>query len=151
MNQQLGATYSLSLLIVVSVGVVGSQTDSIPKQRAANVQESAKRVTTATKVTRSYALSPVDPSPLRELRTRELPTKSVANGSRVLPVSQVRATRKPEARGAFTSVAAGESLTTVARRVYGSSEEVAKLWRANRDQLATETTALREGMTLRTP
>jgi hypothetical protein len=52
---------------------------------------------------------------------------------------------------AFTVVVANETLQDISRRVYGSSDLVESLWRANRDALSQKESPLTAGMVLRTP
>lgn len=54
-------------------------------------------------------------------------------------------------RSSFTRVEDGESLAAVARRVYGPTADADRLWRANRDLLATREAPLVAGSLLRTP
>ncbi len=54
-------------------------------------------------------------------------------------------------RSAFTTVQQGETLEDVAIRVYGSSDQVDLLWRANRDLLRQKDSPLHAGAVLRTP
>jgi nucleoid-associated protein YgaU len=51
----------------------------------------------------------------------------------------------------FTVVVADETLEDVARRVYGSTDSVDSLWRANRDSLPRKSSLLTAGVVLRTP
>jgi nucleoid-associated protein YgaU len=52
---------------------------------------------------------------------------------------------------AFTVVQANETIRDVAVRVYGSSEHIGALWRANRDALPMLDSPLSSGVVLRTP
>lgn len=54
-------------------------------------------------------------------------------------------------RGGFTQVRGGESLSDVASRVYGNSNAAENLWLANRDILDRADVPLRDGSILRTP
>ena len=54
-------------------------------------------------------------------------------------------------RSAFTSVLEGETLQDVAIRIYGSSDQLDLLWRANRDVLPRKNSPLSAGAVLRTP
>lgn len=51
----------------------------------------------------------------------------------------------------FTTTREGESLADVAARVYGSADQVDRLWRANRDLLPQRDSPLSAGAVLRTP
>ena len=55
------------------------------------------------------------------------------------------------AQSTFTETQADERLVDVALRVYGTTEAVEKLWRANRDRLTSRDAPLIEGWLLRTP
>lgn len=52
---------------------------------------------------------------------------------------------------AFTTVASGEQLQDVARRVYGTADAADRLWRANRDTLNRPDSPVEPGTLLRTP
>jgi hypothetical protein len=52
---------------------------------------------------------------------------------------------------AFTVVEANETITDVAVRVYGTAQETDLLWRANRDTMPRQDSALSPGTLLRTP
>ncbi len=54
-------------------------------------------------------------------------------------------------RSAFTTVRDGETLEDVTLRVYGSSDQLDVLWRANRDLLPHRNSPLCAGAVLRTP
>ena len=54
-------------------------------------------------------------------------------------------------RSAFTTVKDGETLEDVTLRIYGSSDQLDLLWRANRDLLPRENSPLSAGAVLRTP
>jgi len=54
-------------------------------------------------------------------------------------------------RSAFTTVRDGETLGDVTMRVYGSSDQLDVLWRANRDLLPHRNSPLSAGAVLRTP
>lgn len=57
--------------------------------------------------------------------------------------------RRP--RNAFTVVAANETISDVAMRVYGTTDEVDGIWRANRDALPKRDSPLSPGTILSTP
>ena len=75
--------------------------------------------------------------------------------NRVRPVARLEtaptAAPAPRAREAFTQIGEGETLDDVARRVYGTTEQVPLLRRANRDVLSPGTTTVAAGTLLRTP
>ncbi len=54
-------------------------------------------------------------------------------------------------RSAFTTVKDGETLEDVSKRIYGSSDQLDVLWRANRDLLPHRKSPLSAGAVLRTP
>jgi hypothetical protein len=54
-------------------------------------------------------------------------------------------------RSAFTTVKDGETLEDVTVRIYGSSDQLDLLWRANRDLLPRKNSPLSAGAVLRTP
>lgn len=54
-------------------------------------------------------------------------------------------------RSAFTTVRDGETLEDVTMRIYGSSDQLDMLWRANRDLLPRRNSPLGAGAVLRTP
>jgi len=54
-------------------------------------------------------------------------------------------------RSAFTTVKDGETLEDVTVRIYGSSDQLDLLWRANRDLLPRRDSPLSAGAVLRTP
>ncbi len=86
------------------------------------------------------------------LAKAERPASARATGpatARVVSRHGGRIARTPEAP--FTMVEEGETLADVAARVYGSSDEVEALWRANRDLLKAVDQPLRPGAVLRTP
>ncbi len=57
--------------------------------------------------------------------------------------------RQPDSE--FTIVEANETIEDVALRIYGSTDPVDSLWRANRDALPQRETPLSAGAVLRTP
>ena len=54
-------------------------------------------------------------------------------------------------RSPFTVAVAGETIADVSRRIYGSTDQVELLWRANRDLLGERDTPIAPGTVLRTP
>jgi hypothetical protein len=62
-----------------------------------------------------------------------------------------RRSLSPVPRSAFTRVAAGESLSDVAVRVYGTPDAANTLWLVNRDLIDRRDAPLSVGMLLRTP
>jgi hypothetical protein len=149
MNQHLGATYTLSVLVVVAFAIAFHRIDERagppkPTERVSARETQAPPAPdppfqVASPVARAEVVRPkvtaVEPAPPRTPRPV------------IRPVSKVAA--RP--RGAFARVEPGEALADVARRVYGLPTMAEPLWRANRDQLPSITTPLDAGMTLRTP
>ena len=72
-----------------------------------------------------------------------------AGASSAAPPSTAPASTVP--RAAYTVVQKGETLQDVAVRVYGSSDRLDSLWRANRDVLPRSDSPLSAGAVLRTP
>jgi nucleoid-associated protein YgaU len=66
------------------------------------------------------------------------------------PRQPLRPLRTVAGQAGFTAVAAGESLSDIAVRVYGTPDAAQTLWLANRDILSDDA-PLRQGMLLRTP
>ena len=175
MNQHLGATYSLSVLIVVAFAIAFYRADPPPPNRrpaqgvAAREKQAERTTATAPpasserpltrtgmaadshqKVEPRVTLGPPVESE-RAIPTSAVLTRKTTQEPVVRAVSRVRAVAKPLPRSAFTQVAAGETLGDVANRVYGSDEVIERLWKANRDQLPAADSPLRTGMLLRTP
>jgi hypothetical protein len=181
MNKNVGASFTLSVLVVAFFAVALYQPD--PQTRRASARTTSP-VQTRTPPDSKVAVAPPTPEP-RVPTAAPIPTA----GPRVDPpasaskdaggsVSQVarhdqqatkprptpdratvtktisrrsEAVRDPEPRGAFTSVRDGETLADVARRVYGPASDPNTLWMANRDLIARKDAPLRAGMMLRTP
>lgn len=159
MNQNVGASFTLSVLLVVFFAVVLYQPDSprTPRVTTAPVvpieahPPEAPVAVGAPSSSRDAGLAAV-----REIARRiplARPETSVAVNSRQ------SASRPPEPahpfafepRGVFTVVREGETLSDVARRVYGGEFDANSLWTANRDVLDREDSPLRPGTMLRTP
>jgi hypothetical protein len=62
---------------------------------------------------------------------------------------KIAVARRP--RSAFTVVEADETISDVALRIYGTTEEVESLWQANRESLQSRDSPISSGMLLRTP
>ena len=58
---------------------------------------------------------------------------------------------RPRPLGSITIIEKGERLVDVAIRIYGSAEATSRIWKANRDRLASIDAPLSEGWLLRTP
>ena len=144
MNQHLGATYTLSVLIVVGFALLMSRSEPGPLIKP----EVVVKKTAPTPIANPKADTVADG---RVMKNPEPPSRGVIEGSTVRQVSHVRTAPRSQPLRGFATVSAGESLADVAQRVYGSADAVHKLWRANRDQLPDQATPPRTGMILRTP
>jgi hypothetical protein len=82
-------------------------------------------------------------------RSIRAPAESSTEPDGPKPADHIGAARAP--RAAFTVVSAAETIQDVALRVYGSTDGVDSLWRANRDALPRRDSPLSTGMVLRTP
>jgi len=179
MNQHLGATYSLSVLIVVSFAVALYRADPPPSPTKAEAprrpgREVASGLRPAVDRDRAVARSPAGtaapartaraepraptavaparPAVVAEVGTAPGPDPTAASAPVARQVSRTaRSAARPARRGGVTIVEPGETLAGVAARVYGPGGSVEGLWRANRDQVATADGPLRAGMLLRTP
>jgi nucleoid-associated protein YgaU len=87
---------------------------------------------------------------VRSIGHRRVLTPDDSGLSESISVAQVELSRKASA-SVFTTVRPGERLSDVARRVYGPSADIEKLWRVNRDQLTNPGVDLEAGTVLRTP
>lgn len=92
------------------------------------------------------SIAQVQPAPARSQVAREAASIVTAGLQTADPVDLAR-----EPVSAFTVVQANETIRDVAVRVYGSSEHVGTLWRANRDALPLLDSPLSSGIVLRTP
>jgi hypothetical protein len=174
MNQNVGASFGLSVLVVLFFAVALYQPDRPPPSPTATAQTSPARPVDA----RPPAEGEPTPSPAVDRSRRPAttpalagrePTLSDAPGRVVPSRRQVRPEPTPgrtvarvshgalaraddaEPRGAFTEVRDGETLGDVASRVYGEAGEAEALWLANRDVLDRADAPLRPGTMLRTP
>jgi nucleoid-associated protein YgaU len=127
MNQNVGASFGLSVLIVLLFAVILYQPDTPPPPVASKAPIEA-----------------VEAHPPADI----LPPAVVAK-----PVDRIAPTRvvPDEPRGAFTRVRDGETLSDVAHRIYGGGDAVKTLWLANRDRLDRVDAPLAPGSILRTP
>ncbi|MGE3818388.1 MAG: hypothetical protein AB7I30_03060 [Isosphaeraceae bacterium] len=177
MNRNLGASFSLSVLTVLTFAVILYQPDTVPTDPLVQgetadspveivearppVPEGEGEPAAVTPV-EPPALSPIDAAPLPPWPDETNPTASSPSPpeaerlTRPSPEpprsSQVAADAiRREPRSAFTQVLAGESLADLAKRVYGSTDELEALWRANRDTLDHIESPIPEGAMLRTP
>jgi Tfp pilus assembly protein FimV len=155
MNQHLGPTYALSVLVIVAFAVMFHGADRLPDRpvEAGKSVPGSPPARAATATARRLVADRnqshrVEDAPAR--RSAEPPPRAVAESS-ALPAAVRTVARKTAVKGAFTRVESGESLADVAIRVYGSGQMASALWRANRDQLPGPTSRLEPGMILRTP
>ena len=138
MNENVGASFGLSVLVVLFFAVVLYHPD---QPRPAPVPAPV-----------ASAVEPVEAHP-----PESPPQASRADADRVAvvarPVSRrvARPLTPVEPRGAFTKVREGESLADVARRVYGEGDTLKRLWAANRDLLDNVDAPVDPGSVLRTP
>ncbi len=143
MNKNVGASFGLSVLIVVFFAVILYQPDSPPPPLAAVAPVEPLEAHPP----EAQPTPPRPKVPTANPATRADPAH-VANVAR--PISQ-RSVPAVEPRGAFTTVRDGESLVDVARRVYGREEATKTLWLANRDRLDRVDAPVAKGSILRTP
>ncbi len=88
------------------------------------------------------------PPAIRVASSREGPAGRSPSPS---PPAVARAPGVRLAHARFTIVGSGETITDVARRVYGSADGADMLWRANRDVVGAPGEPLSPGTVLRTP
>jgi hypothetical protein len=166
MNQNLGASFGLSVLTVLAFAVALYQPDKphpspspppAPALSRVEPEVVEAREPTATEprpaAPRPAEAEPVPP-PTPQVVSREpaapVVTRPIERPAR--PVSRRQdAPVETEPRGPFTRARRGESLADVARRVYGSDTGILTLWSSNRDLIDREDAPLREGELLRTP
>jgi hypothetical protein len=180
MNQNVTASFGLSVLIVVFFAVALYQPDPPPPKAVAGSQaplggptlashpESDDRNARLTRGTRH--VSPADEAPAqrvervsRVVRTAPPPSPAMSRPDSSIPAQErLVAVAHPTSRTqplkpqeAFTQVRPGETLADVAARVYGPATTGGgeTLWRANRDILDKPSTdaPLRPGTLIRTP
>ena len=145
MNENVGASFGLSVLIVVFFAVVLYQPET-PQPPVAAVPPTA-------------TAEPVEARPPEALPAPKVVVRPAARSDpqRVevvsRPVSRPSPRRNPsrEPRGTFTKARDGETLADVARRVYGDDNALKTLWAANRDLLDRVDDPVVAGSILRTP
>lgn len=145
MNENVGASFGLSVLVVLCFAVALYQPDRPPgKSHTAKPAGPPLKSVTAAKKTPAYVATEPKPSPpSKTLRPVSYPVVGVS--------PTVAETTLPVPRGAFTAARAGERLEDVARRVYGIKGSAERLWKANRDLIDNAEVELRTGMLVRTP
>jgi hypothetical protein len=156
MDRNVGASFGLSVLIVVFFAVALYPPDHPPPAPA------ARPPVEPVKPLDAHPPAPEDqPAPVA---APDVPARPVVpEAPRVEPDQNEPAARAPspapqrstppeEPRGAFTQVREGETLADVALRVYGAGDDAVRaLWLANRDLLDRADAPLRAGSVLRTP
>jgi hypothetical protein len=169
MNRHVGASFTLSVLVVVFFAVAlypleRKPASPVPELLSSEPLKSPRPAgpppepTPGVPLTEPPAL-PTDepphvaageptpgPSPAKHATSTAIATSAPP---RVRVVSRTRALSAP--RSAFTLVVDGESLDDVAARVYGTTEKAEWLWLSNRDLIARKDASLHAGMLLRTP
>jgi hypothetical protein len=165
MNQHLGATYALSVLVVISSAIAFYRADggrNVPRpsdkvSRTEPVLQRPRAEPASPTVARAAVAPPDRPAGQRQTSARLVTSRSAATDIQGTSSPSRAAAAGPVAmggdrpRGGFTRVGDGESLVDVSRRLYGSPDRAAALWRANRDQLPSPSAPLEAGMMLRTP
>jgi nucleoid-associated protein YgaU len=151
MNQHLGASYTLSVLIVIGFALLMAKSDITVPTRREVAPKSNPRVKSIERSTEPVAQVKAAPKQGQGQIEASIVMPASSPVSLARPISHVKPATALKPRGEFTTVRPGESLVEVARRVYGTEAHVAKLWHANRDQLPDRSTTPRVGMTLRTP
>jgi hypothetical protein len=164
MNQHLGATYALSVIVVISSAIAFYRADgakSAPKPSntvsKSQAPQRPRPEVVSRRVAEAAAAPSLRPSSERQAtavvatsRTSSIEAETTVPSSVGTTARQVsRVSDRP--RSGFTRVDDGEGLADVARRLYGSPDMAGALWRVNRDQLPAPTAPLEPGMMLRTP
>ena len=165
MNRNVGASFGLSVLTVLTFAVALYQPDSpakpvsttgpvvVPSVEIVEAREPSNPPPTAP-VRVTVTAAPPRTAPIRSMNpTTPTPSRVERLVATTRPVSRREVEPDPvnEPRGAFTKVRRGESLKDIARRVYGSDEAADALWKSNRDLLDRPDAILGEGALLRTP
>ena len=175
MNRHVGASFTLSVLVVVFFAVIlyepeRARTAAPPlpvpdSLEASPTNKSHRQPQASPSSSPPPARSPNPPSLNQALiAPRKImtppPRVSAAPPAQppitpdppaVIQASPIASLPLPAAIPPSPKSANGESLTDVALRVYGTSEATNALWRANRDIIAHRETPLDPGLLLRTP
>lgn len=113
-----------------------------------------RQVETSKQSTSAPAPLPVPADPAPKSASQEATVANPA-ATTITPTADAHSPMSTSApigpHSAFTVVQKGETLKDVAVRVYGSSDRLAPLWRANRDLLPKSDSPLSAGAVLRTP
>jgi nucleoid-associated protein YgaU len=88
---------------------------------------------------------------IRIVSDRSGPARPSRSLSHHVPPATARSSGVKLARAPFTIVGSGETLSDVARRIYGTGDEAEWLWRANRDLVGEPGATVPPGTVLRTP
>ena len=167
MNRNVGASFSLSVLTVLTFAVVLYQPDAPPVRSVSKAAPSPPAPREAAEIVEAHEPPVSAPAsvvvgntvatpavavsrPAVPVVSRTVQTAGSATAPR--PVSRREVVRPPvaEPRGAFTRVRRGETLADVARRVYGT-DDAESLWKSNRDLIDGPAATPGEGTLLRTP
>jgi hypothetical protein len=150
MDRQPGATITLSFALVGLFAIILYQ----PEHPSPALPHDGQDV-----VVRN-AEPPTDPpAPMPSLTAAEPLAAAPAPAAAPHVVLPVAASSRPPsqppvilpAQDGFTQAQEGETLSDVARRVYGSADEAEALWRLNRDLVRRRDEVLSAGTLLRTP
>ena len=142
MNEHVGASFGLSVLIVLFFTVALYQPDKVPSSKGPAADSKTAEVAKKARTEPQAVAAGPGPSP-------KIPAQTVSQ--RVALPSPRLIEASPGPPGAFTAARSGERLEDVARRVYGAKGSTTRLWKANRDRLVREDEPLRTGMLVRTP
>jgi hypothetical protein len=163
MNENVGATFGLSALVVVffAIALYQPETGRATKKYA----HASARSELVQPHTPAPALTPtIPPQTIRpgQVASDRRLTPRMAKGpasSATMPRPTIVAARRVEvnddvprtAPGPFTEARSGETLEDVARRVYGSGRAADSLRKANRDLVRDDGVPLVAGALIRTP
>jgi len=176
MNQNVGASFGLSVLTVVFFSVIlyqpehkvvvpplaGAPARPVEPVEAIPPTEPPGPASAGTVDLAPAGVGPVAvaaepkvsvPVPVEKPEARSRPDVPPRAAAVARPVSRrsPRDVATVETRGAFTQVREGETLSDVARRVYGTVQKARSLWLANRDVVDRADAPLPAGSLLRTP
>jgi hypothetical protein len=145
---------------VIKAPIRGTSPDQVgsapPVQRGGGRSKMAKAnrpdVQTQADSTASRGRVIADPAPAVQVASN----RAAHGGASPPPLQRLASQSAPEsarrlARAPFTVVGSGETMADVARRVYGTADDVESLWRANRDIPREPGSALAPGTVLHTP
>ena len=147
MNENVGASFGLSVLIVLCFAVALYQPDrATGKPQASKPEKLASKSVRVSKQPPAFVATEPNRTPLSKT-IRPVSQQAIEKNLKVAEGGS------SGPRGAFTTARAGEKLEDVARRVYGIEGSAERLWKANRDLIdnASSKEPLRTGMLVRTP